>query len=244
MLYWVSPFPLDLADQALLEEAGLSRWMGSVAEVPDGNCLLLYNSPDQLISSSADTTPELLLKGYRIILDWFEQNKQPLLATWQLQQLGSGQLNNWLVNHSDPPLTPQPDQIAPLVAVVVSKLIDAEPDLIDAYKDLELRAQLLGREPDLNYQQRLRQVSNQELALLQALRQPNAIAALELQLQEKDRQLKQLQEEVDLALSQLDQVQEELEHYFLLNRGLQQLIDRHEQLERRSERLLAGLIKF
>jgi multidrug resistance efflux pump len=130
------------------------------------------------------------------------------------------------------------------VAVVVSKLIDAEPDLIDAYKDLELRAQLLGREPDLNYQQRLRQVSNQELALLQALRQPNAIAALELQLQEKDRQLKQLQEEVDLALSQLDQVQEELEHYFLLNRGLQQLIDRHEQLERRSERLLAGLIKF
>ena len=38
MLYWVSPFPLDLADQALLEEAGLSRWMGSVAEVPDGYC--------------------------------------------------------------------------------------------------------------------------------------------------------------------------------------------------------------
>jgi hypothetical protein len=53
-----------------------------------------------------------------------------------------------------------------------------------------------------------------------------------------------VQEEVDLALSQLDQVQEELEHYFLLNRGLQQLIDRHEKLERRSERLLAGLIKF
>lgn len=244
MLYWVSPFPLDLADQALLEEAGLSRWMGSSAEIPDGDCLLLYNSPDQLISNSADTTPELLLKGYRIILDWFEQNKQPLLATWQLQQLGSDQLNNWLDNHSDPSLTPQPDQIPPLVAVVVSKLIDAEPDLIDAYKDLELRAQLLGREPDLNYQQRLRQVSNQELALLQALRHPNIIAALELQLQEKDRQLKQLQEEVDLAISQLDQVQEELEHYFLLNRGLQQLIDRHEQLERRSERLLAGLIKF
>lgn len=244
MLYWVCPFPLDLADQALLEEAGLSRWMGSVAEMPDGNCLLLYNSPDQLIGNSAVTTPELLLKGYRIILDWFEQIKQPLLATWQLQQLGSDQLNNWLLNHSDPSLTPQPDLIAPLVAVVVLKFIDAEPELIDAYKDLELRAQLLGREPDLNYQQRLRQVSNQELALLQALRQPKFIAALELQLQEKDRQLKQVQEEVDLALSQLDQVQEELEHYFLLNRGLQQLIDRHEKLERRSERLLAGLIKF
>ena len=58
-------------------------------------------------------------------------------------------------------------------------------------------------------------------------------------LREREREAR---EEAELTLLQLHQVQEELEHYFLLARGQTQQIDRYDDLQRRSQRLLAQLV--
>lgn len=64
---------------------------------------------------------------------------------------------------------PQPAPMDPLVAATMLRLLDASPELLDAYKDLELRAVLLGAEPDLEYRQQLQQHSQAADQLLTAL---------------------------------------------------------------------------
>jgi DNA repair exonuclease SbcCD ATPase subunit len=57
----------------------------------------------------------------------------------------------------------------PLVAAAMLRLLEASPELLDAYKDLELRAVLLGAEPDLEYRQQLQQHSQAADPLLTSL---------------------------------------------------------------------------
>ena len=74
------------------------------------------------------------------------------------------------------------------------------------------------------------------LAAWQELQNPSVSEA---QLEALTTAEQEAREEAELTLLQLHQVQEELEHYFLLSRGQSQQLERYNQLQRRSQRLLA-----
>jgi hypothetical protein len=231
MTYWYSPFPLPAATVDLLTTTGLEPWPSTKPPAPNADGLLIYDSPDQLVAAAMQPTLQQLVEGYRQVLDWSERTAQPLLAHWQLQQLGPQGLRRWIAsraNAGEPFQAPgaQPNPIPSLMGAALLSLIEVEPQLLEAYLDLELRAELLGREPDLHYRQRLRQGSNQGDVLLQELRHAlGAPSELQRQLERQESELKTAQEEAELTLLQLHQVQEELEAIVLADREKQQLLD-------------------
>jgi hypothetical protein len=180
MRFWISPFELTNPGLGLLEEAGLHPWEWEKGTPPSQDCLLLYDTPDQLLANASSspgraiTTPEQLLEGYLKVMDWSQQAGQPMLAIWRLQQLGPAGLGRWLAGaaaseESEAPHQPQAPAIPPLVAAATLALIEACPKLLDSYLDIELKAELFGGDADLNYRQCLRQASMQGELLLQAL---------------------------------------------------------------------------
>jgi hypothetical protein len=181
--FWLTPFQLPAPALAAMDAAGLQPWPETASEsaMPGPDCLLLYDRPDQLIAAASEPaepgdlamwlTPQRLLEGYRRLLVWSEQTGQPLLSCSQLLRLGVRGLCDWLAGAAGA-VAAEPSQttpINPLVAATMLRLLDASPELLDAYKDLELRAVLLGREPDLQYRQELQQQSQAADQLLTAL---------------------------------------------------------------------------
>jgi hypothetical protein len=237
MRYWVTPFQLSATALSTLNEAGLQPWPAEGwSALPDAESLLLYDSPDRLIAmvgSGPETeglTAHSLLQGYRRLLDWSKRPGQPLLPISQLQRLGPQALRSWLDDGDDAspsPVSPLP--IPPLLASVCISLLVDEPALLDCYHDLELRAALLGRDPDLRYRERLLQAGDQGDALLQAFLAGQRVQAesseLEQRLASRDTELREAREAAELSLLQLHQVQEELEHYFLADAEKQRQLE-------------------
>ncbi|GDX75186.1 hypothetical protein LBMAG41_02620 [Cyanobium sp.] len=221
----------------MLNEAGLQPWPAEGwSALPDAESLLLYDSPDRLIAmvgSAPETeslTAQSLLQGYRRLLDWSKRPGQPLLAVSQLQRLGSQALRSWFDHGDDAspsPVLPLP--IPSLLASVCLSLLEDEPALLDCYHDLELRASLLGRDPDLRYRERLLQAGQQGDALLQVFyanqRLQAASAELENRLASRDTELREAREAAERSLLQLHQVQEDLEHYFLADAEKQRQLE-------------------
>jgi hypothetical protein len=244
MRYWVTTFPLSAAACSTLTEAGLQPWPGGSLS-PDADSLLLYDSPDQLIAFAGlgpehdGLTTLSLVQGYRQLLGWSEQTGHSLLAISQLQHLGTQGLRAWLADGevAFPSSTdPQSLIIPPLLASVTIRLLEAEPELLDCYLDLELRAKLLGRDPDFRYHERLRKAGKGADALLHAFitsqRGLAAVSELEQGLVRRDTELNEMREAAELSLLQLHrQVQEEREHYLLAD-GVKQ-----SQLEARDREL-------
>ena len=237
MRYWVTPFQLSATALSMLNEAGLQPWPAEGwSALPDAESLLLYDSPDRLIAmvgSAPETeslTAQSLLQGYRRLLDWSKRPGQPLLAVSQLQRLGSQALRSWFDHGDDAspsPVLPLP--IPSLLASVCLSLLEDEPALLDCYHDLELRASLLGRDPDLRYRERLLQAGQQGDALLQVFyanqRLQAASAELENRLASRDTELREAREAAERSLLQLHQVQEDLEHYFLADAEKQRQLE-------------------
>jgi hypothetical protein len=237
MRYWVTPFQLSATALSMLNEAGLQPWPAEGwSALPDAESLLLYDSPDRLIAmvgSAPETeslTAQSLLQGYRRLLDWSKRPGQPLLAISQLQRLGSQALRSWFDHGDDAspsPVLPLP--IPSLLASVCLSLLEDEPALLDCYHDLELRASLLGRDPDLRYRERLLQAGQQGDALLQVFyanqRLQAASAELENRLASRDTELREAREAAERSLLQLHQVQEDLEHYFLADSEKQRQLE-------------------
>jgi len=252
MRYWVTPFQLSATALGTLNEAGLQPWPADgLSALPDAESLLLYDSPDRLIAmvGSGPETEGLtalgLLRGYRRLLSWSERTGQPLLAISQLQRLGPQGLRSWFDDGdgdgaaaSPSPASPLP--IPPLLASVCLSLLVAEPALLDCYHDLELRAALLGRDPDLRYSERLLQAGHQGDALLQdflsSQRVQAASSELEKRLASRDTELREVREAAELTVQQLHQVQEETEMHVLADaekkRQLEAGVRDLEQLQR------------
>lgn len=234
---WTSPFSIPEPLQKRLVAAGWSQWQGALEDLPAAG-VVLYAAPDQLLAGST-LSLDAVIEGYSALLAL--QPWPRLILGARLELCTDAQLVAGAEELLEEVALPTPD---PLAAAVCSALAERAPALIDAYLDLELRADLLGDEPDVAYRQRLRQAF-QEGDLLQAWRSPSALQ-VELQveldaLQEESEQLKagltgvdielaEAREEAELTLLQLHQVQEELEHYFLLSRGQKQLLADHQQL--------------
>jgi hypothetical protein len=227
MRYWVTPFPLSPDVWSTLTEAGLQPWPEGVSALPEVDALLLYDSPDQLIAMAGrdieGLTPFNLLQGFRHLLGWSEQTGLPLIKICQLQGL-SPEVAAALFAGGDsasiPPVAPV--SIPALQALVTLRLIEAEPDLLDCYYDLELRAVLLGRDPDLRYIDRLRQAGQEHDFLLQdfikSLWAQATSSELEQRLASSQTDLLDARESAQLSLLQLHtQVQEEREHYLLVD---------------------------
>ena len=207
---WLSPFPFPDATVDQLRQAGWQPWPGDPAELPDDG-ILLYDTPDSLFELGADR----LVEGYQQLLH--AAGERRIVAIWRLLQ---GE--------------PAPE---PLPAAITQALLAAVPGLLDAYLDLELKADLLGGEPDVTYRRRL-------IASLDASRIHEAwqeLGAVRQELEAKSAGEQEAREEAELTLLQLHQVQEELEHYFLLSRGQSDQLERYNQLQQRSQRLLAQL---
>jgi hypothetical protein len=213
MRYWFSPFPQPATQLSLLAEANLQPWTAEKTATPDERCLLLYDSPDGVIRAAAERqegaltiTPRELREGYSTLLDESRRFGHLLLASWQLRRLGLQGLRQWLVEGNDglAALRAQvfePDPIPVLLAATTLCLTEAEPQLLNGYHDLELSATLLGRDPDLHYLQRLRQASQDGVALLhaldQTLRMPVESRELERRLASKESELLVTREELE-----------------------------------------------
>jgi hypothetical protein len=203
---WLSPFNLPAEHQTALSQAGWERWNGTVGTLPSSG-VLLYDTPDRLLALGIDA----LQTGYEQL---------------QAAELASRAVALWRLLHDSSTHGPEPE---PLAGAITLALLSASPRLLDAYLDLELKADLRGGEPDVAYQRRLLSALNPTdlISAWQALHDP--------------RELQEAREEAELTLLQLHQVQEELEHYFLLSRGQHHQLDRYSQLQQRSQRLLAKL---
>ncbi|MCX5946878.1 MAG: hypothetical protein NTY67_01365, partial [Cyanobacteria bacterium] len=208
--------------------------------LPDAQFLLLYDSPDQLIAmagsgpATEDLTALSLLQGYRRLLGWSERTGQPLLAISQLQRLSPQALRSWFEDGDAASPSPSPPIPALLASVCLSLLV-AEPALLDCYQDLELRAALLGRDPDLRYHERLLQAGHQGDALLQAFlayqRVQSAASQLEQRLASRDTELREAREASEQTSLELHQVQEALE------RSVQADAEKGVELEARAREL-------
>ncbi|MGL6133304.1 MAG: hypothetical protein ACRC1L_03825 [Prochlorococcaceae cyanobacterium] len=67
--------------------------------------------------------------------------------------------------------------------------------------------------------------------------------ALQAEIASIQGQLEEARDEAELNLLQLQQVQEELEFYFLAHQEQLQLLEQHQQEERRAEVLIAALLE-
>ena len=222
MRYWVTPFQLSATALSTLNASGLQPWPQGWSGLPDADSLLLYDSPDQLIAmvgAGPETellTAHSLLQGYRSLLSCSDRTGQPLLAISQLQRLGPKGLRNWFADGDAASPSP-PLPIPPLLASVCLSLLMAEPALLDCYNDLELRAALLGRDPDLRYRERVLEAGQHGDALLQDFlanqRVQSSASQLEQRLASRDTQLREAREASWQTSLELQQVQEALERY-------------------------------
>ena len=239
MRYWLTPFRLPAAACITLTEAGLQPWPEDGTGLPKADSLLLYDSPDQLISMvrpghEADAlTARTMLQDYRSLQGWWELTGLSLFSISQLQLLDPHCLRAFFAGDDafPPPANPLP--IPPLLAAVTLRLLESEPGLLDCYLDLELRAVVLGRDPDLHYHERLRQAGQEAEPLLQAFlsSQRFQVTALELEqrLANRDGELKEARQAGEQSLEQLHQVQEELEHYVLADAEKQRRLEERER---------------
>jgi len=233
---WLSPFPISAATRDQLQRAGYTGWNGGLNDLPaDG--VLLYDTPDRCFG----LTPEMLSAGYQQLQQVATDRR--VVAIWRL------------LDH---------EPVAGLIETAITfALIQVVPDLLEAYLDLELKADLLGSEPDIAYRRRLlssmesekliktwleiqdqlvlASSGNLSAALKSNEEETAAAEAFQDQVTSLITAEQEAREEANLIQLQLHQVQEELEHYFLLSRGQSQQLERYNQLQRRSQQLLTKL---
>ena len=223
MRFWFSSLQLPAGVVALLEMAGLESWPASLGPPENGSCVLVYDSPEKLIGAAAEARTTLssstLAQQYKELLRNAHATGQPLLAGWRIERIGGHGLRRWLAKQDPGTEITAAEPISPLLASVVLSLLDTQPELLNAFADIELQAELLGSEPELNDRQRL----------LQAAAQADPLPQLLAALHNRDDELQQAREEAELALLQLHQVQEELKQLFLADRQKQQLLDTRNQ---------------
>ncbi|MBM5818434.1 MAG: hypothetical protein FJ083_18285, partial [Cyanobacteria bacterium K_Offshore_surface_m2_239] len=154
---WTSPWPVAAPLDAHLRAAGLRRCEERLDALP-GDVLILYSPPDALLASGLASaqdppTPLRLATAYKQLQTFHGRHR--LIATWRLQALTPEAIRGWLEKASPPrasQLFPDPE---PLSALLAKTLMDSQPDLLNAYLDLELIAELAGGAPDTAYPRRL-----------------------------------------------------------------------------------------
>jgi len=234
MRFWFSPLPLPAALISELAAAGLEPWPNNQGSPHGDICLLVYDSPERHIAAAAEAdavfSSAALAEGYSQLLGCREASSQPLLAGWRLQRVGVLGLQQWLAGNGHSDVVGDAEPINSLVASVILSLVDTQPQLLEAYNDLELQAELLGSEADLTYRQRLHQ------AIVQADPLQQLLAAL----QTREGELEQARQEAESTRLELHRVKEELKQLVLADGQRQQMLDtRNDELKSLQENIQA-----
>jgi hypothetical protein len=234
MRFWFSPLPLPAALISELAAAGLEPWPNNQGSPHGDICLLVYDSPERHIAAAAEAdavfSSAALAEGYSQLLGCREASSQPLLAGWRLQRVGVLGLQQWLAGNGHSNVVGDAEPINSLVASVILSLVDTQPQLLEAYNDLELQAELLGSEADLTYRQRLHQ------AIVQADPLQQLLAAL----QTREGELEQARQEAESTRLELHLVKEELRQLVLADGQRQQMLDtRNDELKSLQENIQA-----
>ena len=232
MRFWFSPLPLPAALISELAAAGLEPWPNNQGSPHGDICLLVYDSPERHIAAAAEAdavfSSAALAEGYSQLLGCREASSQPLLAGWRLQRVGVLGLQQWLAGNGHSDVVGDAEPINSLVASVILSLVDTQPQLLEAYNDLELQAELLGSEADLTYRQRLHQ------AIVQADPLQQLLAAL----QTREGELEQARQEAESTRLELHRVKEELKQLVLADGQRQQMLDtRNDELKSLQENI-------
>lgn len=230
MVTWFSPFDLPAPVVERLGRAGATPVSSQgLNQATAGSQLLLYRAPHQI-----GQTAQGIREGYQQLDDLAKRGLGQLWNAERLQRLSPDQWGGaWEPgNTNDIGTEIEPD---PLDALVALGVIREDPELLDAYLDLELRGVLGGEEPDTAYLERLRRASSGEkleqgLHQLQRLKsleirlrmgelvQPDVLPELRLQLVNSDTEVNLLRKELVQYQLQLQQGQVELENLFLSDR--------------------------
>ncbi|MEB3259325.1 MAG: hypothetical protein VKP63_01710 [Cyanobacteriota bacterium] len=165
---WTSPWPVAAPLEAHLRAAGLKRCHDRLEALPEGS-LLLYVPPDAVLaaglaSASEPPAPQQLAAMYRHLqaLD----GRHRLIAAWRLQAMTPKAIRAWLDRGAPLPAKPSFPEPDPVSALLTKTLLDSQPQLQEAYLDVELIADLAGGEPDTAYSRRLAQAIADSRALL------------------------------------------------------------------------------
>ena len=175
-MYWYSPF--FLADNLLtkLKNSGFVEIKNT--ELKEGKkVILIYDTPDQIFNNIVKTNEvdslelELILKNYEEILSIKRKTNFPLINASQLQNIAKSHLielskdlklfdekifNKKLkfnFNHN-------------LISIIILKCIENSPNIFNSYLDCELNSTLMGREPDVNYLERINNLFKEAFLLI------------------------------------------------------------------------------
>jgi uncharacterized protein (DUF1810 family) len=152
---WFSPFPLESAFKQRLLSCGWSHWTGQLTELPpDG--ILIYDTPDRLLSCHEQHLSfGIICEGYKSLLTYSGPNAN--ISAWRLSACTDDSL---ALDYKQVVIEKNPPNPEPLAALIIKSVHQSQPELVDLYLDLELRAELLGSEPDVHYRKRLQNALN------------------------------------------------------------------------------------
>lgn len=199
MFYWFSPFTLPAAIKNEIAQAGGLQWDGFIEVPATIKLFLLYQPPHELLHQAG-----LIAEGYAQICKYSSQGtvQNLLRLIYPLSSVVFGD-DSFQKAETFSGSLPDPE---PLQALITLALLKESPDILDAYIDLEMRADLASALPDTTYLQRLR---NATVAM-------NAISSFNLLTDPSP--LMQAREEADLTMLELHSIQEELQEIHLADR--------------------------
>lgn len=226
---WFSPFPLASSLEAALSSIRfVCRDLNHGKEVngwKDAPALWIYDRPDQVILHSRDRnrdpiSAEYLLLGYTRILPLPDGCR--LISAWRLTALiqNPRSLVNWLSGSGSPCPTcmVQPPAIKPVLALLLGRLTNESPRILEAYLKAEAASERAGTEPDLSYAEILERSYEDTKSLIidwwnDAL-QTREQAAIRRQLLDSQARHRELMKNYKAVSSKLSTTQLELDFWF------------------------------
>jgi DNA repair exonuclease SbcCD ATPase subunit len=237
MNFWFSPLALHESVTKILDEAGWAREPMIYTNTKCNISLFIYDSPERIISAATSAgriiQTSTVIDGYKELLHAADNTKQKLLAGWRLQRMGVNGLNSWLAESCVNKEIGNAAPITPLLASVILSMNEINPQLLDLYTALEHQAELVGSQPDINYQHRLRR----------SIAQADPLPQLTTALLKKDSSAYEPPQESEDCFSVQQRMQEEIEQLLLTQQRQQCNYDKQMQELAESNHQLALDVK-
>ena len=222
---WFSPFALAPEVRDRLDRCNLRRVRGEQSETDDRRLLLVYRTPSAVLDHWQGTDgPPLRVAELK---EDFEQllrlrHRGPLVADWRLVGLDDEPLAQWLQGGPAPRTLAEIPRHSPLNDLVLLTLLRTQPDLDMAYREIELQAELFGSEADTRLMEQLSVPPDPDAMLSHWCGGLRSSAGW------------------DNPLDRIQRLEQDLEHYLLLCREQQQLLEEQNALNARAVQLSAG----
>ena len=222
---WFSPFALAPEVRDRLDRCNLRRVRGEQSETDDRRLLLVYRTPSAVLDHWQGTDgPPLRVAELK---EDFEQllrlrHRGPLVADWRLVGLDDEPLAQWLQGGPAPRTLAEIPRHSPLNDLVLLTLLRTQPDLDMVYREIELQAELFGSEADTRLMEQLSVPPDPDAMLSHWCGGLRTSAGW------------------DNPLDRIQRLEQDLEHYLLLCREQQQLLEEQNALNARAVQLSVG----